>query len=160
MFVTGFEVTGSSEFTFNLPTVSVEEPHKVAAGGEYNIITSFTPTEPGEFAATLKVISDGYILNDEAQITGVAIPSSVIDDKLFGGTFAVNYDRSAITFRAEHDATISGMKVYDLNGRTLFNSELTNSVNSYSASVPGLTSGVYMLQLKINGIWMSKKISL
>ncbi|MCO5250263.1 MAG: T9SS type A sorting domain-containing protein [Candidatus Kapabacteria bacterium] len=160
MFVTGFEVTGSSEFTFALPTVSEEEPLVVAAGREYNIVTSFTPTAPGEFAATLKVISDGYVIKDEAQITGVAIPSSVIDDKLFGGTFSVNYDGASITFRSEHDATLSGMKVYDLNGRTLFNSELTNNVNSYSAAVPGLTSGVYMLHLKINGIWMSKKISL
>lgn len=160
LLITAFEVSGNSEFTFDLPTVSDEEPLLVASGREYNIITSFTPTEPGEFAATLKVISDGYILNDEAQITGVAIPSSVIDDKLFGGTFAVNYDGSAMTFRAEIDATITGMKLFDLNGRTLFNSELTNNVNSYSASLPGLTSGIYMLHLKINGIWMSKKISI
>ncbi|PKL86371.1 MAG: hypothetical protein CVV22_02575 [Ignavibacteriae bacterium HGW-Ignavibacteriae-1] len=160
LLITGIEIGGSPVFSFDLPTVSEEEPFILPAGEVYKIAVKFTPTEPGEFEATLKVITDAYVVRDEAKVTGVAIPSSVIDDKLFGGTFAVNYDGASITFRSEHDATISGMKVYDLNGRTLFTSELTNSVNSYSAAVPGLTSGVYMLHLKINGIWMSKKISL
>ncbi|PKL86372.1 MAG: hypothetical protein CVV22_02580 [Ignavibacteriae bacterium HGW-Ignavibacteriae-1] len=158
MLVTGFEVNGNPEFTFDLPSVSEEKPITIRSGREYRIKTSFVPTEPGDYSATMKVISDAYVINDVAQIRGLAIPAIVIDDKLEGGKFAVNYDGAAITFRSEHDATISGMKVYDLNGRTLFTSELTNSVNSYSAAVPGLTSGIYLLHLKINGIWMSKKI--
>jgi hypothetical protein len=160
LLITDFEISDNTVFTFDLPPVSEEEPIIIASGRELRIKSTFTPTEPGEFTATIKVISDGYVIKDEAQVTGVAIPSSVIDDKLFGGSFAVNYDGVAITFRAEHDATISGMKVYDLSGRTLFTSEITNNVNSYNANIPGLNSGVYMLHLKINGIWMSKKISI
>jgi hypothetical protein len=158
MFVTGFEVSGSSEFTFDLPTVSEEEPLLVASGREYNIITSFTPTEPGEFAATLKVISDGYILNDEAQVTGLAIPSTVLDNNLYGGKFAVNYDGNSLSFISERDATVSHLKIYDLLGRNLFNSDITNAINEYRVAIPGFKTGIYLLHIKIDGIWMSKKI--
>jgi hypothetical protein len=158
MFVTGFEVSGSSEFTFDLPTVSEEEPLLVASGREYNIITSFTPTEPGEYSATLKVISDAYVINDIAQIRGVTIPSTVLDNNLYGGKFAVNYDGNSLSFISERDATISGLKIYDLLGRNIFTSNVSKKINEYRVAIPGFKTGIYLLHIKIDGIWMSKKL--
>jgi hypothetical protein len=158
MLITGFEVSGNSEFTFNLPKVSEEKPIIIRSGRELKILTSFAPTEPGEYSATLKVISDAYVINDIAQIRGVTIPSTVLDNNLYGGKFAVNYDGNSLSFISERDATISGLKIYDLLGRNIFTSNVSKKINEYRVAIPGFKTGIYLLHIKIDGIWMSKKL--
>lgn len=162
LLISGFEVSGSSEFVFDLPDASEEAPVLVEPNSQLQIKTKFIPSETGEYEATLKVLSDAYVeeATNVATISGKIIPTSVIDDKLFGGSFAVNYDGGAFSFRAEHDAVLSGLKVFDLSGRTIFSTNVSNSINQYNALVPGLTNGVYLLHLNINGVWMSKKVTI
>ncbi|PKL86373.1 MAG: hypothetical protein CVV22_02585 [Ignavibacteriae bacterium HGW-Ignavibacteriae-1] len=158
LLITKFDFPAESPFVLELPEASEENPYEIEPFGEYLVKTEFIPTIPGEFSDTLTITSDAYIIKNVAVISASAIPSTVLDNNLYGGIFAVNYDGSSITFRSENDAIVSGLKIYDLNGRNIFNSDVTNKINEYRVAVPSFKTGVYLLHINIDGIWMSKKL--
>ncbi|MCO5250265.1 MAG: T9SS type A sorting domain-containing protein [Candidatus Kapabacteria bacterium] len=158
LLITKFDFPAESPFVLDLPAATEANPFEIEPFGEYLVKTEFIPIEPGEFSDTLTITSDAYIIKNVAVISASAIPSSVLDNNLYGGKFAVNYDGNSITFLAEHDAIVSGLKIYDLIGRNIFNSDITNKINEYRVAVPAIKTGVYLLHINIDGIWMSKKL--
>jgi len=158
LLITKFDFPAESPFVLDLPEASEENPFEIEPFGEYLVKTEFITTEPGEFSDTLTITSDAYIIKNVAVISASAIPSTVLDNNLYGGKFAVSYDGSSITFRSENDAIVSGLKIYDLNGRNIFNSNVSKKINEYRVAVPGFKTGVYLLHINIDGIWMSKKL--
>jgi hypothetical protein len=158
LLITKFDFPAESPFILDLPEASELNPFEIEPNGEYLVKTEFIPTEPGEYVDTLTVTSDAYIIKNIAVLSANAIPSTVLDNNLYGGKFAVNYDGNSLSFSSERDATVSGIKIYDLLGRNLFNSDLTNAINEYRVAVPGFKTGIYLLHIKIDGIWMSKKL--
>lgn len=158
LLITKFDFPAESPFVLDLPAATEANPFEIEPFGEYLVKTEFIPTAPVEFSDTLTITSDAYIIKNVAVISANAIPSTVLENYLYGGKFAVNYDGSSLSFISERDASISGLKIYDLNGRNIFNSDITNKINEYRVAVLAIKTGVYLLHINIDGIWMSKKL--
>jgi hypothetical protein len=158
LLISKFDFPAESPFVLDLPEATESTPFEIEAFGEYLVKAEFLPTEPGEYIDTLTITSDAYIIKNVAVLSANAIPSTVLDNNLYGGKFAVNYDGNSLSFSSERDATVSGLKIYDLLGRNIFTSNVSKKINEYRVAVPGFKTGIYLLHIKIDGIWMSKKL--
>jgi hypothetical protein len=154
----GFELSDDSPFKLDLPEASLENPFVVKSYSEYKIKVEFSPDLPGEFNATLKVLSDGYVIKDEANLYAKAMPSSVKDDELISDNVNVRYDNGAFLFTSGTDYQLNSVEVYDLSGRLLHSSSSRVILNNYSLRLVGLSSGVYVLQMNVNNSIISKKV--
>ncbi|MDT3738573.1 MAG: T9SS type A sorting domain-containing protein [Candidatus Kapabacteria bacterium] len=157
--ISGFEFSEGSPFILTIPDVSLDNPLIINPGKEYFLRTNFEPKEPGEFTASLKVISDGYEIKNEAKITGTAIPvTSVTDDELSGLKLTIRFGNGILNFSSDPELSVSSIEIYDLSGRLMAGQNSTVNLNNYSLRIPEITSGVYIVKLKINNVWISRKV--
>lgn len=157
LLITKFIFPEDTPFNFDFPEVSEESPLEILPNDQLLIRGEFFTTEPGFYSAILKVESDGYILRDSAIVTGEAIPLSVDDNNSSYSDFAIIATENSISFQSENDEIISDLKIFNSNGRLIFESNIINNINAYSAKLPLLSPGVYLTHLKINDVWVSKK---
>lgn len=155
--VSGFEFPSNSPFMLTLPEVSAENPLIINAKGEFPVTVGFDPKEPGEFTDTLKVISDGYPIKDEAKITAVALPSSVIENGITESELSVRYCGGVLTVTADTDFQASSIEVYDLKGEIIYNMDSDISLNNFSIILPKVSAGVYFVKFRINKVWITRK---
>ncbi len=154
----GFEFPEGTPFKLDLPEASPENPFIVKQLSEHKIKVNFSPESPGEFNATLKVISDAYVIKNESKLYAKAMPSSIQDDELISADINIRKENGAFVFTSDSDYQLNSVEVYDLAGRQVYSSQLNTSLNNYSLSFIGLESGVYIIRMNVNNSIISKKI--
>ena len=154
----GFEQKQNSPFKFAFPDASPENPFKINAKSDYSIKIEFKPDSPGAYFDTLKVISDAYIIKDSSLISAIALPTSVKENELIRDEIRIRFENNSFIFNSETEYQLNSVEVYDLSGRLLHSVNSNSTLNNYSMRVMGLSSGVYVIKMKINNSIISKKV--
>jgi hypothetical protein len=159
--ITKITVTGDDVFKFTFPQdVSPVNPVIVEPNSDYTFKVNFEPKTPGQFEAKLDVESDGVVIKKDALVKGSALPTTVNDNELVSDDVNVIIESGALSLRSKYDYNLTALEIYDLSGRLITNDLVNSQINNYKMRLSGFSAGVYIVKMKINGNWVSKKFSL
>jgi hypothetical protein len=153
-----FEYSEDSHFIYSLPEASTENPFLINSKAEHKIKVEFKPDSPGTYFDTLKVTSDAYIIKEKSYLSAIALPTSVKENERIKSEIRIRYENNSFIFNSDTDYQLNSVEVYDLSGRLLHSSSSQVALNNYSMRLVGLSSGVYVVKMKINNSIINKKV--
>jgi hypothetical protein len=159
--ITKITITGDDAFRITYQeNVSPENPSFVPPNSVYYFRVNFEPKTPGQFEAKLEVESDGVVIKKDAVVKGSALPTTVNDNELVSDDVNVIIESGALSLSSKYDYNLTALEIYDLSGRLITNDIVNSQISNYKLRLSGFSAGVYIVKMKINGNWVSKKFSL
>ena len=154
----GFNGSGKS-FEVSLPQdITAENPLIIKPNEFYEYDVKFAPLEVVDYNVAIVFEADADKPKNTSIIKGSGLSTSVSEEQKLSSNIEIHSENGTLKFFSQENYSLDEIEIYDLSGKLLSKFKVEKDLNGYSVETSIITNGVYIVNCRVNGLWISKKV--